>query len=123
MPRVIIDTSSILFGIRFKKDVFDAAQLTIPKCVIVASKGIMDELDGIKENGGRRGGEARIALSLLKRHKVYIDKSREYPDSWIRKTAAKYKNSIVITNDTALLKKIGSAGGRAMRLSMGGFLK
>ncbi|MCL4389467.1 MAG: hypothetical protein M1528_02145 [Candidatus Marsarchaeota archaeon] len=123
MPKVIIDTSSILFGIKLKKDVFEVARLAIPGCELIISKGIVGELNGINMGGGRRREEAGIALRLLKKHKIHINKSEEYPDSWIYKAAVKYKNSIVITNDTALLKKIGSAGGMARRLSVGGSLK
>ncbi len=119
---VIIDTSSILFGISMKKDVFQAAKNKFPGCTLTISKGILRELSGLSRSTGRRSASAKTALALIRVKNVKVDNDNRGVDSWVYRTA-KHNNFIVITNDTALFRKVKRINQKVFRLSKNGFLK
>ncbi len=120
---MIIDTSSIVFGFSFNKDVFEIARQEFPKCEIVISDGVIGELRKIAENSGVKGSHAKTALLSIKSKNVKVHNNRGNVDSWIHKAAASYKNPVIITNDTALFKSLKQKGIIVFKLGKSGFLK
>lgn len=123
MARIIVDTSSILFGISCRKDVFAIASRSFRNATITVSKGVIRELSGISKNRGVRGSTAKAALALIRVKNVKVDTDNGSVDSWILRIAARHNNSIVITNDTALFKKAESANPNVFKLSKSGLLR
>lgn len=125
MAETIVDTSSILFGIGNRKDVFAAVSIAFPSSRISISKGVMAELKGISHNMGKRGKEAKTSLELLKRKykniKVYDNSTNV--DQWILGKALADADCVVVTNDTALSKQIKSKGIRCLKLTRSGLLR
>ncbi len=121
---VIIDTSSILFGISNKKDAIDAAHAMFPSYPIIISEGVLRELGGISHNEGKRGKSAKTALELIRRKykniKVYDNNTNV--DEWIL-GKAQSSDCIVITNDSALCKKLKARGTRCLKLAVSGMLR
>ncbi len=123
LPYAIIDTSSILFGISIRKDIFESVRAKFPKSVPLVSRGVLRELGMISKNKGARGASAGAALALVKAKRVKVEPNAAYVDSWISSAAARYINSIVVTNDTALFRKLRGAGTNVFRLSKSGILR
>ncbi len=122
MENVIVDTSSILFGMAAKKDVFSIAAKRFHKPVLI-SRGVLNELLGISKNKGRRGASARAALALIRVKNVKVHRDKGSVDSWIAGSAAKHNNTVVITNDTALFRKVRSVNRNVFKLSRSGTLR
>lgn len=120
---MIIDTSSMLFGISLRKDAFEIAGRRFHRCTFLASRGIIRELGGISKNSGRKGASARAALSLIRVKNLKVDSDNGSVDSWIASTAARHNNIVVITNDTLLFKKVRSFNRNVFKLSKSGTLK
>ncbi len=123
MAQVIIDTSSIIFGISLRKDAFGIAKRRFNRCTFLTSRGIIRELHGISKNRGRKGASARAALSLIRVKNLKVDSNNGSVDSWIASTAARHNNIVVITNDTLLFKKVRPVNGNVFKLSKSGILK
>ncbi len=123
MVYVIIDTSSILFGISCKKDVFQIAERDFPSADVLISAGILRELSGISRNMGKRGASAKTAIESLKYKKVDVDNNTRSVDSWIHAKSQQYPHAVVITNDTALYKKLKASNIRALKLTKSGLLR
>lgn len=123
MAFVIIDTSSILFGIACKKDAFEAAKQRFPKSNAMISIGVIRELRGISENRGARGASARAALETIRHKNVDVDNNSDNVDDWILGKSLEYPDSVVITNDTALIKRLKAEGVLALKLTKAGVLK
>lgn len=119
---MIVDTSSILFGLRHRKDVFQSIGRELPSCTPVVSRGIVGELRAISGNRGRRGSDARAALLLLKSKKVDMHNIRAGVDDWILKEAAT-RGEIVVTNDTELAGRLVGNGVTCFKLSVNGRLR
>ncbi len=120
---MIIDTSSILFGFAYNRNVFEVAKAEFPGSIPLVSRGIIRELTRFSSQKGKKGLRARIALMELKAKKINVDNINANADSWILNTASKRKGSVVITNDTALAKKLSSKGVRVYKISRSGLLK
>ena len=120
---MIIDTSSILFGISFRKDAFEIAKRRFHGCTFLIPRGIVRELDSISRNRGRKGAGARAALSLIRVKNLKVNSNNGSVDSWIASTAARHNNIVVITNDTVLFKKVKPVNRNVFKLSKSGTLK
>ncbi len=84
-----------------------AALRQFPGYKLLVSKGIIRELSRFSAKKGKKGLSARIALLELKAKKINVDNISTYADSWILDTGAiKNRGSVVITNDTALAKRL-----------------
>lgn len=123
MGYLIIDTSSILFGFSYNRNVFEAAMQRFPGSTLLVSRGIISELTRFSSQKGKKGLRARIALLELKAKKINVDNINANADSWILNTAPKKKGSVVITNDTALAKRLSSKGVRVYKVSRSGLLR
>lgn len=123
MRCVIIDTSSILFGFAYNRNVFETAKRSFPGYELLVSKGIIRELSAISANRSSRGLRARVALLELKAKKISVDNISINADKWILDTAAKNKDFIIITNDTALARGLEKLSVRVFKMSKSGVLK
>ena len=123
MGYLIIDTSSILFGFAYNRNVFEIAMGRFPGSTPLVSRGIIRELTRFSAQKGKKGLRARIALLELKAKKINVDNINANADSWILDTAPRKRGSVVITNDTALAKRLVSRGIRVYKISRSGLLK
>ncbi len=123
MGYLIIDTSSMLFGFAYNRNVFEAAMRRFPSSTLLVSRGIIRELTRFSSQKGKKGLRARIALLELKAKKINVDNINANADSWILDTAPKRRGSVVVTNDTALAKRLSSKGVRVYKISRSGLLK
>ncbi len=121
--RAIMDTSSILFALRHRKDIFAAVGKEFPSLQVVVSRGIVAELKGIGLNRGKKGAAARLALAMLKVKNVSVYNSGMDPDRWILREASHRYSRIIITNDTLLAQKVSLLGARCFKVSVSGRLK
>jgi rRNA-processing protein FCF1 len=123
LTNVIVDTSSILFGISNKKDVFESAERSYPGANIIISKGVIRELTSISQNMGRKGSNARVGLTAINIKNLKVDNSNANVDSWILSIAPKEPDNIVITNDTRLRGALLRKKITALKLSRDGSLR
>lgn len=123
MRYIIIDTSSILFGFSYNRNVFETVRERFPEYKPLVSKGIARELSRISSNKGERGVKARVALLELKAKKIDVDNISIYPDKWILDKALKNRDCIVVTNDSALARKLALSKVRIYKMSKSGKLR
>lgn len=119
MKKVIVDTSAILYGFDYRKDVFDAIENTLGRHETIVSLGVFRELEGIGSNRGKRGATARAALKALKVKNINVDSTITYVDRWISKSALS-EGADVVTNDSGLAAKLASEGIRVFKMSKSG---
>ena len=122
MKYLILDTSSMLFGFSNGKNLFEISAGEFPRYRQIVSKGIVNELEGISKNRGKRGACARLALAEIRAKKIDIDNINE-ADHWILGKAGRSRDSIVVTNDTALARGLMELGVKVLKLSRSGILK
>ncbi len=120
MGSIIVDTSSILFGLSKKVDVFESieGQLSLKP---VISRGVLRELSSISQKKGTYRKHAAAALALIEKHKPEIDKDTGYVDGWVASSAHKYGS--VCTNDMKLKRILKAVGIKAYSIAVGGTLK
>lgn len=123
MRYVIIDTSSMLFGFSYNRNVFETATRQFSDCKPLVSRGIVNELTRLSANKGKNGLRARVALLELKAKKINVDNISIHPDKWILDTAIKNRNYLVITNDTVLARKLARARIKTFKISKSGILR
>lgn len=111
---IALDTSSILFGLEKKIDVFDIAKEH--GYTPIVSKGVIKELEKLASSKSKKSIYAKLALNAIKAKKVKIVDSSEYVDSWLE------KNKVVCTNDLKLRRKLKEKGVKAFALAVGGRL-
>jgi rRNA-processing protein FCF1 len=122
MKRIIVDTSSILFGLSNKIDVFEKMDEKFHGYKIVLPSGVIDELEGIGRGMRKESVNARYALKMLKGKDVEIVQSGYEVDGWILKNAAAM-GCEVCTNDADLRRRLKIAKVRAVSLGLGGSLR
>ncbi|MDE1856026.1 MAG: hypothetical protein KGH49_02210 [Candidatus Micrarchaeota archaeon] len=118
MKSVIVDTSSILFGLSKGFDTFQRLKEEFPACRICIPSGVIRELRKFAKGKKKESKYANVALALLKKHNIVIVRGNEYVDTWIVKHAAKY--AIVCTNDLALKRRLKSRNLMAVSILMNG---
>ncbi|MGC8647395.1 MAG: hypothetical protein ACP5SA_01075 [Candidatus Micrarchaeia archaeon] len=117
---MVVDTSSILFGIESKKDALEIAG-EIGR--VVLPKGVIIELEKIAKGHGSKGACAKTALEIIRqKRQIKIIASRGNADSWILKNAPRL-GAFVVTNDTALARKLEMEGIRVFKLARSGKLR
>ncbi|MGC8537596.1 MAG: DUF188 domain-containing protein [Candidatus Micrarchaeia archaeon] len=119
MLKVIVDTSSILYGFEYRKDVFDAIENRLGRYEAVISRGVLRELDKMGTNKGRKGAAARAALNALKAKNIKVDSTITYVDRWISKNA-QADGAAVVTNDSGLAARLLAEGVRVFKMSKSG---
>lgn len=119
---MLVDTSSILFALKYRKDAFQLISEQLPVCSPAISRGIMREIQGISGNAGKRGAEARAALAALKSKNVKVYNINVNVDTWLLRQA-KRTHDIVITNDTELAARLSYFGVNCFKVSRSGRLR
>lgn len=129
MKYIIIDTSSILFSLKYKKNVFEVIKTKyISNYKIIISNGIINELARLSKSRSKLSLIAKMALLLISKirqneRKVFIyRRSNINVDTWILNISNNLKNIDVITNDTELAKKINKKN-KILKISKQGILR
>lgn len=122
IKQIILDTSSILFAISQRKDVFEALLEEYPGCEIILSKGIVMELQKLASTKKRNARDARTALLMLKHKNFTTRKSEAHVDKWILEEAME-TGAAVCTNDTKLREKLRAVGVNVVSIGLGGRLR
>jgi rRNA-processing protein FCF1 len=112
-----------MFGLSNNRSVFSSAHEQFHDYRPLVSKGIIRELVKLSSNKGNKGATARVALLEIKAKKINVDNISTYPDKWILDTASKRKDCIIVTNDTALAKRLRFAKENVYKISRSGILK
>ena len=130
MKYIIIDTSSILFALKYNKNIFEIIKTKyLSNYKIIISKGIINELTRLSKTRSKLKLSATISLVIInkikeKERKIFIYKrSNINVDKWILDTSNKFKNIIIITNDTELAKKLYNNNKEIFKISKQGILK
>lgn len=119
----IVDTSSIIFGFSYKKDVFNSLYERFPDYKPAVSNGVINELARFSLIKGKKGIAAKIGLLTLKSKNVRVYKNNTSVDSWIIRQAGLDTASIVISNDTALNRILSKRHVPCFKMSKSGMLK
>jgi rRNA-processing protein FCF1 len=119
---LILDTSSMLFGFSNNVNVFELAEAEFPRYKMLVSRGIVNELEAISRNKGKKGSCARVALMELRAKKIEIDNINR-ADGWILEKARRNRGSVVVTNDTPLAKRLLRFGTAVFKISRSGMLR
>jgi rRNA-processing protein FCF1 len=122
MRQIILDTSSIIFGISKKIDPFKAVMDEFPGAKIVLLSGVERELSGIGSSGKRNGRYAKYALKVIGKIRLKTTASQGNVDAWILKNAEPGKH-VVCTNDTVLRRRLRSKGVTVLSISTSGKLR
>lgn len=130
MKYIIIDTSSILFALKYNKNIFEIIKTKyLSNYKIIISKGIINELTRLSKTRSKLKLSATIGLIIInkikeKERKIFIYKrSNINVDKWILDISNKFKNIIVITNDTELAEKLYHNNIEIFKISKQGILK
>ncbi len=122
MRYVIVDTSSIIFGLSNKVDVFSAIKAKDPSLEPLISMGIMNELNRIRDSWGKFSKFAAAGIYLISRHEPDIANTKEGVDDWIVSEASKLGCS-VCTNDMALKRRLKAKGIEVFSISRSGAVR
>lgn len=119
---VLVDTSSIIYGLEHSKDVFEIANGRFPSHEILISRGVIAELSGLSNSNAKKAQLAKTALRIIKLKRIRVDNITGSADNWIFSKAIA-EPSIAITNDTQLCKRLKSRKVNTFKLSKKGILK
>ena len=114
--KIIIDTSSIVFGISLKLDVFGIVAEALPDHEIAIASGTIRELERLKTSGKKNSKDAAASIFLIQSNHILQEKSEGNVDDWIVRYAER-TGAKVCTNDTELRKRLRSKGLVAVTLS------
>lgn len=117
LGKIIIDTSSILFALSKKVDIFDSVRIELAMKPLV-SRGVLNELSRMSKGSSRKASDAKVALAMIKKYRVDVSNDSTYVDSWILSQAG--PGIAVCTNDTALRKSLRIKGATVYAISEGG---
>jgi len=111
---VYIDTNALLLPHTHKIDVFsEIRDLVLQAHEILILSGVMRELEDIANSKGEDKVAARVALKLIKENNFKIIESTKDVDSELI-NHTKDGNSIVVTNDAQLRKRLRENNVRAL---------
>jgi len=119
---IIVDTSSIVFGMEYRKSAIGASKTKFPDLKPLISKGIISELNKLSLNKGKKGAAAKAALAEITLKRIDIEGISGHADSWILSRAARSEGSVVVTNDTELARKLLNLKASVFKMSKNGFL-
>lgn len=120
MDHIIVDTSSILFGLSNRIDVFKKVGEQFGLSPVI-SKGVFNELTALSKSRKSTSKYAKVALSLIDRYQIKMDENDIYVDKWILSAAKAYGK--VCTNDTKLKTALRARGITVYSISRDGILK
>ncbi len=107
MGRIILDTSSILFGLSNRVDVFKGIRAKLDMAPVI-SKGVVKELTLISRSRKSSSKHAKVALAMINSYGIDIVDNEEYVDKWILRSARRFSG--VCTNDIKLKRELRSRG-------------
>ncbi|MGC8662589.1 MAG: PIN domain-containing protein [Candidatus Micrarchaeia archaeon] len=113
-----IDTSSILFCYENGIDIFDTLKFMGYKSIV--SRGVIRELEKKAIGNSGKKSYAKLALEAIKTKHIYVEKSDEYVDNWIKEKAAIMP---VCTNDIELKRELKKRGVKVFTASRGGKIR
>lgn len=122
MKEILLDTSSIIFGLANKIDTFQILKESFPTYRITIPLGVIRELKGFAKGKKKEKLQAKIGLALLEKYKIHVVKNNEYVDNWIFKNADN-TDVIVCTNDVELKHRLKETGAKTISLSRSGLLR
>ena len=122
MRCIIVDTSSIMFGVEKRADVFQRLREKYRGCTIVLPNGVLAELRKVARSRRVNRKYAAVALKIIDKHNPEIVPSGPYVDRWLLRKAPPMK-CIVCTNDTQLKRRLKLKGVRTVGLAMGGVIR
>lgn len=122
MKEILLDTSSIIFGLLNKVDTFLILKESFPLYKITIPYGVIRELKGFAKGKKQERLQAKVALALIEKYNVKIIKNNEYVDDWIFKNATN-SDVIVCTNDVDLKHRLKDIGAKSISLSRSGSLR
>lgn len=123
MPTVIPDTSSIIFAVSNKRDIFAALRERYPGYTITLSEGIVGELRKLSSGRSKYAKYAAVAISLLSRYEnIKVAKNSTYVDKWIIREASKL-GAVVCSNDIKLKRALKAAGVSTISVTRDGSLR
>lgn len=122
MKCIIVDTSSVIFGLSNKVNVFESIKEHMPEYRIIISKGITKELKKIAQGGTKNRKFGKIALILLKQYNLEAVSDYSYPDNFILREAV-FRKCAVCTNDVVLKRKLRSEGIKTLSIGRNGLLR
>jgi rRNA-processing protein FCF1 len=112
MKRVFLDTNFIVQSTKWKVDFFREMKriLDFPHEIVVLDK-VIDELEKLKEQGGKKREDAGVALAVLNRRNVRVVKSTNAGsvDTQILKAAERRKEPVA-TQDKELKRRLKAKG-------------
>ena len=122
MKVIILDTSSIIFGLSNRIDTFQRLKESFPTYRITIPYGVVRELKRIANGKKKEKLQARIGLGLIKEHAISVVSGREYVDTWIIKHSGS-SDTIICTNDVELKQKLKGMGSKTISISRSGMLR
>ncbi|MEM4256872.1 MAG: PIN domain-containing protein [Candidatus Diapherotrites archaeon] len=112
--KVALDTNMLLNITKFKVDVFSEIKKLFGTVYFCVPKPVLAELEKLSKNKGKKGAEARIALSLLSKKQIKIVSLENLSaDDALLKLA---EHCIIATNDKKLISSIKINGGKVLFL-------
>ena len=121
MQRLILDTSSIVYAFSNKIDIFEAIEDRLEALPVISS-GVVSELKMLASTKRKEGRAARIALEILKKHKVEVVKDDRKVDAWVLSAGSKV-DVYVCTNDILLKRALRSRGKQPLSVSEDGSIR
>ena len=115
--RIIVDTSSILFALSNKVDIFNAIKEDLGLDPVI-SRGVVKELQKFSESSKGSSRYAKVALQLIDKYGIKTDPDSDYVDNWILSKAKDMDN--VCTNDTKLRNALRGKGVKVYVISRSG---
>lgn len=122
MEWVLVDTSSILFGMEHARSAMEAARSRFPGRRPLVSKGIIKELGKLSLNKGNKGAAAKAALAEITLKRIDVENIIGNADSWILAKAGASEGTVVVTNDTALARRLLARRAIVYKMSRSGRL-
>ncbi len=119
---VIADTSSILYAMSQRKDLFAIIAEELPGATILVSRGVITELEKLSKSKRKNSRDAKASLQALASASPEIAEDYSYVDEWIASESAK-RECMVITNDAALKRRLRRSGARTLSVAFGGRLR
>ncbi|MBI2583852.1 MAG: hypothetical protein HYW25_04245 [Candidatus Aenigmarchaeota archaeon] len=109
----IIDSNFLLVPYQFKVDVINEIKSLGFQPLLLSC--VVEELRSISGNKGKAGSAAKIALELIEKKKLRIEKAECPADAAILNYSVMNKCAVA-TNDVRLIRKLKSNGIKVIRL-------
>ena len=121
MRRVMVDTSSMVFAFSNRKDIFAIVEERLDATPTV-SAGIIGELKKLSARRSKEGRAAKLALRVIKKHRIRALENSEQVDDFLVRAAVD-EGFEVCTNDIGLKRRLRNMGVRALSISKSGVLR